>query len=384
MKSLYIHIPFCQSRCIYCGFYSTTLLALRDEYVAAVAREMTMREPGSDIGTVYLGGGTPSQLSTGQLRTLLYNINKVYNVMSDAEITIECNPDDIDEEYALELADMGFNRVSLGAQTFSDEQLRSIRRRHNAKQVDNAISLLHKAGINNISIDLMFGFPDETLMQWENDIQHAIALQPQHISAYSLMYEKGTPLYRLLIEGKIRETDENLSLQMFETLVSSLSAAGYEHYEISNFALLPSHPTPNNLYPTPYSPFRALHNSNYWHDVPYIGLGAAAHSYNIQQRSWNIADIRGYIRIVNTGRRPIEDYETIDSDTHYNDIVTTALRTREGIELGRLTSEQREYLLKEALPMVERGLLVITDTHVHLTHSGIFVSNTVMSELMKV
>ena len=369
MKSLYIHIPFCQSRCIYCGFFSTTLLALRDEYVAAVVREMTMREPGSDIGTIYLGGGTPSQLSTRQLRTLLYNINKVYHVMPDAEITIECNPDDIDEEYAMELADMGFNRVSLGAQTFSDEQLRRIKRRHNAKQVDNAVSLLREAGINNISIDLMFGFPDETLSQWESDIQHAIALQPQHISAYSLTYETGTPLHRMLIEGKIRETDEDLSLQMFETLVSSLTAAGYEHYEISNFAK---------------TSFRSRHNSNYWHDVPYIGLGAAAHSYNIRQRSWNVADIREYIRIVDSGSRPIEDFETIDSDTHYNDIVTTALRTREGIELEKLTTEQREYLLIAAYLMAERGLLAITDTHVHLTHSGIFVSNTVMSELMKV
>ena len=369
MKSLYIHIPFCQSRCIYCGFYSTTLLALRDEYVAAVVREMTMREPGSDICTIYLGGGTPSQLSTGQLRTLLYNINKVYHVMPDAETTIECNPDDIDEEYAMELADMGFNRVSLGAQTFSDEQLRRIKRRHNAKQVDKAVSLLRKAGINNISIDLMFGFPDETLSQWESDIQHAIALQPQHISAYSLTYETGTPLHRMLIEGKIRETDEDLSLQMFETLVSSLTAASYEHYEISNFA---------KTY------FRSRHNSNYWHDVPYIGLGAAAHSYDILQRSWNVADIREYIRIVDSGSRPIEDFETIDSDTHYNDIVTTALRTREGIELEKLTTEQREYLLYAARLMAEHGLLAITDTHVHLTHSGIFVSNTVMSELMKV
>ena len=377
MKSLYVHIPFCQSRCIYCGFYSTTLLALRDEYIAAVAREMTMREPDSDIGTIYLGGGTPSQLSTEQLRTLLYNINKVYHVSPDAEITIECNPDDIDEEYALELADMGFNRVSLGAQTFSDEQLRIIRRRHNAKQVDNAVSLLRKAGINNISIDLMFGFPDETLSQWESDIQHAIALQPQHISAYSLMYEKGTPLHRLLAEGKIRETSEDLSLQMFETLVSSLSAAGYEHYEISNFALLPSRSTVN-------SPFRALHNSNYWHDVPYIGIGAAAHSYDLRERSWNIADVKEYIRITNSGSRPIEDYETIDPDTHYNDIVTTAMRTREGIPLEILTTEQREYLLKTAKPMEERGLITITPTHVHLTHRGIFVSNSVMSEMMKV
>lgn len=368
MKSLYIHIPFCQSRCIYCGFYSTTLLALRDSYVSALVSEMQMREPGSDISTIYLGGGTPSQLTTEQLRAILYNINNVYRVAQDAEITIECNPDDITEEYALAIRKMGFNRVSLGAQTFSDERLRTIRRRHNAQQVDNAIAILRNAGFQNISIDLMYGFPGETLSQWQSDIRHAISLQPQHISAYSLMYEEGTPLHRMLTEGKIEETDEDLSLQMFETLVSQLTAAGYEHYEISNFAL-PS--------------FRSRHNSAYWHDIPYIGLGAAAHSYDMRSRSWNIADVKEYIRIIGTGKRPVEDSETIDADTHYNDIVTTAMRTREGIPLDVLTTEQRRYLLDAAQKMAERGLLTISDTHVSLTHSGIFVSNSVMAELIK-
>jgi oxygen-independent coproporphyrinogen-3 oxidase len=368
VKSLYIHIPFCQSRCIYCGFYSTTLLALRDSYVSALVSEMKMREPGSDISTIYLGGGTPSQLTTEQLHTILYNINNVYRVARDAEITIECNPDDITEEYAMAIRNMGFNRVSLGAQTFSDERLRTIRRRHNAQQVDNAIAILRKAGFQNISIDLMYGFPGETLSQWQSDIRHAISLQPQHISAYSLMYEEGTPLHRMLTEGKIEETDEDLSLQMFETLVSQLTAAGYEHYEISNFAL-PS--------------FRSRHNSSYWHDIPYIGLGAAAHSYDLRSRSWNIADAKEYIRIIGTGKRPVEDSETIDADTHYNDIVTTAMRTREGIPLEMLTPEQRRYLLDAAQKMAERGLLTISDTHVSLTHNGIFVSNSVMAELIK-
>ena len=292
----------------------------------------------------------------------------MHRVAQAAEITIECNPDDITEEYALAIRKMGFNRVSLGAQTFSDERLRTIRRRHNAQQVDNAIAILRKAGIQNISIDLMYGFPGETLNQWQSDIRHAISLQPQHISAYSLMYEEGTPLHRMLTEGKIEETDEDLSLQMFETLVSQLTAAGYEHYEISNFAL-PS--------------FRSRHNSAYWHDVPYIGLGAAAHSYDLRSRSWNIADVKEYIRIIGTGKRPVEDSETSDADTHYNDIVTTAMRTREGIPLEMLTTEQRRYLLNAAKKMAERGLLTISDTHVSLTHNGIFVSNSVMAALIK-
>jgi oxygen-independent coproporphyrinogen-3 oxidase len=180
----------------------------------------------------------------------------------------------------------------------------------------------------------------------------------------------------MLTEGKIEETDEDLSLQMFETLVSLLTAAGYEHYEISNFAL-------NTHQPSATSPFRAIHNSAYWHDIPYIGLGAAAHSYDLRSRSWNIADVKEYIRIIGTGKRPVEDSETIDADTHYNDIVTTAMRTREGIPLDVLTPEQRRYLLDASQKMAERGLLTISDTHVSLTHNGIFVSNSVMAELIK-
>lgn len=377
MKSLYIHIPFCESRCIYCAFYSTTHLALRDDYVSALVQEMAIREAGSKICTIYLGGGTPSQLSTDQLRKLLYNINKVYNVEHNAEITIECNPDDINEKYAEELADMGFNRVSLGAQTFSDERLQLIKRRHSAIQVDNAIMMLRKAGMRNISIDLMFGFPNETLADWECDIKHAISLKPQHISAYSLMFEENTPLHRMLVEGKINAADEELCLAMFERLTEMLIAEGYEHYEISNFAQ-------RSALDTNHTKFRSVHNSNYWADVPYIGIGASAHSYDLCERSWNITNIKEYIRIAKTGKRPIEGCETIDATTHYNDIVTTAMRTSEGISLNSLTQEQRDYLLKTALPMAERGLIAITDTHVCLTHKGIFVSDSVMAELIKI
>ncbi|RUL58897.1 radical SAM family heme chaperone HemW [Prevotella koreensis] len=377
MKSLYIHIPFCESRCIYCAFYSTTHLVLRDDYVSALVQEMSIRETGSKISTIYLGGGTPSQLSADQLRKLLYNINKVYNVEHNAEITIECNPDDINEKYAEELADMGFNRVSLGAQTFSDERLQLIRRRHSAIQVDNAIMMLRKAGIINISIDLMFGFPNETLADWECDIKHAISLKPQHISAYSLMFEENTPLHRMLVEGKINAADEELCLAMFERLTKMLIAEGYEHYEISNFAQ-------RSALDTNHTKFRSVHNSNYWADVPYIGIGVSAHSYDLCERSWNIANIKEYIRIAKIGKRPIEGCETIDATTHYNDIVTTAMRTSEGISLNSLTQEQRDYLLKTALPMAERGLIAITDTHVRLTHKGIFVSDSVMAELVKI
>jgi oxygen-independent coproporphyrinogen-3 oxidase len=289
-------------------------------------------------------------------------------VAQDAETTIECNPDDITEEYALAIRKMGFNRVSLGAQTFSDKQLRTIRRRHNAEQVDNAIAMLRKAGFQNISIDLMFGFPGETLDQWQSDIEHAISLRPQHISAYSLMYEEGTPLHRMLDEGKIEETDEDLSLQMFESLVAKLTAAGYEHYEISNFAM-PS--------------FRSRHNSSYWRNVPYIGLGAAAHSYDLKYRSYNVADIQQYIEAIEHGELPSEQ-EVIDEDTHYNDRITVALRTSDGLDLTTISDRHRRYCMKEAQRFIDDGLLQLSDNRLSLTRKGLFVSDYIMSSLIMV
>ena len=326
MAGLYIHIPFCKSRCVYCGFYSTTGLELRERYVDALCREMEIRGERNDIETIYLGGGTPSQLSIEQLQRLFIYINKV---KEDAEITIEMNPDDVTAEFAAELQQLGVNRVSMGAQTFNDERLRFLHRRHNAKQVHQAVETLRQAGFKNISIDLMYGFPEETLDDWKADIEEALSLDVEHISSYCLMYEEGTPLYQLLEQGKVSEVDEELERQMYYTLKDRLEAAGYEHYEISNFA------RPG---------FRSRHNSSYWQGIPYIGIGAAAHSYDINTRSWNIADIRQYITGIEQGQRLYES-ETLDEVTRYNDAVTVALRTCEGLDLSKLTSEQRTYCL---------------------------------------
>ena len=238
MAGLYIHIPFCRSRCIYCGFYSTTGLALRQRYVDAVCREMKLRSEWRaakgerlQIETVYLGGGTPSQLTTDQLRQLFIYINKVYPLTSQ-EITIEVNPDDVTADYAATLQQLGINRVSMGAQTFDEDRLHFLNRRHTAAQVSEAVSLLRQAGIRNISIDLMYGFPGETLSDWDADITRALALDVEHISCYCLMYEEGTPLYRLLQQGKVAETDEEQERLMYYHLIERLEAAGYEHYEI--------------------------------------------------------------------------------------------------------------------------------------------------------
>lgn len=372
MAGIYIHIPFCKSRCIYCGFYSTTLLDLRKKYINAVCREMELRknyirEP---FSTIYLGGGTPSLLDEAELTKLFLYINNVYDVDRNAEITMECNPDDITPEFTNMLNRLPINRVSMGAQTFADSRLRLLHRRHNSDEVKHAVKLLREAGIKNISIDLMFGFPDESLSQWKEDISAALALNVEHISAYSLMYEEDTPLWKMLDTGKVKEIDEELSLTMFKELVCQLTDAGYEHYEISNFA------RPG---------YRSRHNSSYWHQVPYIGLGAAAHSFDLNSRQWNVADLKLYIEEINNGIIPMER-EELDNDTTFNDIITTALRTSDGIDLNametRLGKRYRNTLISAAGKHLEQGLLEIRHDRLRLTAEGIFISDMVMSDLM--
>jgi oxygen-independent coproporphyrinogen-3 oxidase len=255
----------------------------------------------------------------------------------------------------------------MGAQTFDNRRLRFLNRRHTAEQVSVAVKILRQAGIQNISIDLMYGFPDETLEDWDADITQALALDVEHISSYCLMYEEGTPLYRLLEEGKVSETDEELERQMYYHLIDRLEAAGYEHYEISNFA------RPG---------FRSRHNSSYWNLTPYIGLGAAAHSFDGKAyRRWNISDIRQYMEAMERGERLFES-ETLDDDTHYNDRITVALRTREGLDLTTLSPKHRRYCLKEAQRFIDDGELRIDGNHLSLTRKGLFISDYIMSSLI--
>lgn len=384
MAGIYLHIPFCRSRCIYCDFYSTTQLEWRQRYVDALCREMAIRRffiPESmGIDTVYFGGGTPSQLTVEQLKQLFIYINKVYGSQlsnhqdgkgKSPEITIEVNPDDMTEEFAKALKELPVNRVSMGAQTFDDERLRFLKRRHTAEQVRTAVKRLREAGIRNISIDLMYGFPGETLCDWQRDIDAALALEAVHLSAYCLMIEEGTPLYLQVHKGdgsRCVLCDEELERQMYETLIDRLTAAGYEHYEISNFA------RPG---------FRSRHNSSYWTGIPYIGLGAAAHTYDGKGRQWNVADIRQYMEGIESGT-PCFEREELDEDTHYNDTVTVALRTREGICLDNLSKRHRLHFMECARKYIDSGLLQQQGNRVSLTRSGLFVSDMVMSDLMLV
>lgn len=369
MAGVYLHIPFCESRCVYCGFFSSTLMHKREAYVGALCREMELRRnylQGERIETVYLGGGTPSTLTACQLQRLFSHIYKVYNVADGAEVTIECNPDDVTPEFCNALRTLPVNRVSMGAQTFSDARLLFLRRRHKSGDVARAVENLRQAGVRNISVDLMFGFPHQTLEEWRDDISKALQLRLQHVSAYSLMYEEGTPLYRMLEAGRVEETDEELYRQMYDTLIDMLTQNGYEHYEISNFCLPGYH---------------SRHNNAYWNGTPYIGLGAAAHSYDVRTRSWNVSDIDKYINDIMLGTLPSES-EEIDTTTRYNDRIVTALRTREGISIDSLSAKEREYLMHQAQPFIDASLMHLRDGHISLTREGIYISDTIMAELI--
>ena len=414
MSGLYIHIPFCASRCIYCGFYSTVSakkkderLSIEEQYVNALCHEMELRAEKDNsisgerttLSTIYLGGGTPSQLSFQSLRKIFQTIEKVFHIglewdresntcstTTPIEITMECNPDDVTEAFAQNLRSLPINRISMGAQTFSDERLKFLHRRHTADEVETAVKRLRNVNIKNISVDLMFGFPNETLEEWKEDIERLLALDIEHISAYSLMYEEGTPLYRLLQAEKVKEMDDELYRQMYDTLIDRLSEAGYEQYEISNFAKLQAQSSKFKLQTSNFkvkSPFRSQHNSSYWHNVPYIGIGASAHSYGNGKRSWNVSDTKAYITAIQEDKLPTEE-EIIDADTHYNDMIMTALRTCEGINLTTLSAEYRTYLMRLAQPSIEQGLLKEDDGWLRLTRNGIYVSDSVMSDLMKV
>ena len=379
MAGLYVHIPFCATRCSYCGFYSTTKLDLQDRYVDSLCREIALRKEylssystdskaaNTIIRTLYIGGGTPSQLSRYSLEKLFHAID-TYLECSPEEVTMEVNPDDVTNDLAETISALHINRVSMGAQTFDDNRLKFLNRRHKSFQVERAIDILHEHGVGNISIDLMFGFPGQTCDSWKEDVRRAISLDIQHISAYSLMYEEGTRLYRMLKENMIKEIDEEVSLNMYNELINILCGAGYEHYEISNFAK---------------KGYRALHNSSYWHDIPYLGIGAAAHSYNIKSRQWNVSDINKYIESISHDTVPFT-FESIDADTHYNDIVTTELRTSEGIDLSRLADKYVQYIVKQAARHVADKTVDINDGHLKLTREGLYISDMIMSDLMKV
>lgn len=375
VAGLYVHIPFCRTRCVYCAFHSGIDLSLCRRYVDALTTELRMRREylsGDTVSTIYLGGGTPSTLSVGELQRLLEAVQHHFVVAPDAEITIECNPDDLNESMVAQLAELPFNRVSLGVQSFDDDELTFLHRRHTAAQAVEAVRLLQRHGFDNISIDLMYGLPQQTLQRWHNTLQTALELQVQHISAYNLMYEDNTPLTQWRQSGRVAELDEETSVAMFGALTERLAQAGFEHYEISNFC------RPG---------FRSRHNSAYWHGVPYLGVGAAAHSYDGASRQWNVADTRAYVEAIEQGSVPAET-EQLTDENRYNEFVFTGLRTSDGIDMAQLETlfgrAAADYCLRCAESHLAQQRLILANGRLRLTRSGIMLSDGVMADLMAV
>lgn len=379
MAGLYLHVPFCSSKCSYCAFYSVTNNQLKQDYIEAVCKELYLRKHFFQdihlknnqfdpvVNTVYFGGGTPSCLDESDFEKIF---NAIYDCFGSSfeEVTIECNPDDITLSYAKTLKKYA-NRISLGIQTFNNDQLKLINRRHNAEEAIKAVNIIKEVGISNISIDLIFGFPKETLADWLFDINQAIKLDIQHVSAYSLMFEEGTKLYHLLQKEEIEQISEDLSVEMYDVLIDKLSEAGLAQYEISNFA------KPG---------FESRHNSSYWNETPYLGVGPSAHSYNLSTRSWNVSNVSQYVKSISKGILPLEE-EQIDAITRYNDLITTALRTKEGIHLNTLQEDYVQYLLEQSSDFIKEGTMIKTsDNRLALTRKGYYISDAIMAELIKV
>ncbi len=375
MAGIYIHIPFCKTRCIYCDFYSTTHGELKHRYIQALCRELGLRRgylKGEPVKTIYFGGGTPSQLDEEDFRQVFDTLAHTYGLQDATEITLEANPDDLTEEYIHMLHTLPFNRISMGIQTFDDATLKLLNRRHNASQAKEAVKRCREAGFQNISIDLIYGLPGETASRWAHDLQEAIALQPAHISAYHLTYEKGTRLHQLLEAHTVREADEDSSLLFFTMLKTQLENAGYVHYEISNFCKPGLH---------------SRHNTSYWQGIPYLGCGPTAHSFDIRTREWNVPSLHRYLEALEAGQRDYER-EELDTLTRYNEYVMTSLRTMWGLSLDEVETQfgqqLHNYCQDMAAPYLKSGMMQLTGQRLCLTPKGIFVSDGIISDLFAI
>lgn len=375
MAGIYIHVPFCKTICIYCDFFTKTNMDKKNPYINAICKEAKIRTTYIDnepISTIYFGGGTPSQLTIDDLKAVLDTIKNTYNVATNAEVTLEANPDDLNASYLDSLLSIGINRLSMGVQSFDDDELLFLNRRHSAEKAKQAVQLSQKSGFKNISIDLMYGLPNQTMDIWKQNLKQAIDLDIQHISSYHLIYEAGTKLYRLLQKGAISSVDEELSVAMFSTMIEQLKDAGFIHYEISSFGK---------------KDFFSKHNSSYWLNEKYLGLGPAAHSYNRENRSWNIASIPKYIKGIDADCPEIE-IEQLDSKTRYNDFILTGLRTMWGINRDTLKAEFGETMLnycdKNIQKYIDSSDVICSENRYLLHKKGIFISDSIMSDLMAI
>lgn len=367
-----MHIPFCKQACSYCNFHFTTSLRYKDDLVKALCRELELQRnylQGEPVNTVYFGGGTPSLLTLDECRQVLDTVRALYAVSPQAEITLEGNPDDVTPEKLTGWKGAGINRLSVGVQSFFEEELRWMNRAHNAGQAHQCIENIQKAGFTNYTIDLIYGSPLLSDEQWEQNVQTAINYGVPHLSCYALTVEERTPLFKQIHQQVKEDVDNEKQARQFLLLMQWLRTAGYEHYEVSNFA------RPG---------FRSRHNSSYWRGEKYLGIGPSAHSYDGVARTWNIANNNAYIQAINAGKVPGET-EVLTGVQRLNEYIMISLRTMEGLDLaeierswGKDTAGRLEQQLGR---YVVHALVVRNGSHYSLSDEGMLRADGIASDL---
>ncbi len=373
MSSLYIHIPYCKKLCYYCDFHFSLNLKTRGLVIPAICKELEMQKKffnSQDISTLYFGGGTPSVLSQQELLQIFRAIRENYSIRSDAEITFECNPDDITHEYLIFLHSLGVNRLSIGIQSFFDDDLQTLNRRHSANTARSAVKMAQNCDFKNITVDLIYGLPNMTLNRWKYNLSEVEKLNIQHLSAYSLMVEEYTALHKFVKTGKfILPNDDEVVLQ-FEYLMDWATENGFDQYEISNFAK---------------ANYESRHNSSYWTGKSYLGIGPSAHSFDGKKRYWNISHNTKYVEAINSGNLP-QEVEVLTKKDMFNELIMTRLRMNEGISIHQLQNDFPEYysaFAQQIERFINENLLQENNGRISFTRKGIMLSDMIMSELFE-
>ena len=367
MAGIYIHIPFCKQACHYCNFHFSTSLRYKNELLAALLKETTLQKDylrNEIVETIYFGGGTPSLLTISDLRLQIEKIRETFNVLNDAEITLEANPDDITRERLTAWKDSGINRLSIGVQSFFEEDLQWMNRAHSSQQAVSSLQLAVKQ-FDNITIDLIYGHPLLTNEKWKQNVDRVIALNIPHISCYALTVEPKTPLHKMILEKKKEDIQQEKQAEQFLMLMQWLEEAGYEHYEISNFA------KPG---------FRSRHNSSYWQGKKYLGLGPSAHSFNNSSRQWNNSNNSVYIESLSKNEIPCEQEKLTDTQK-LNEYIMTSLRTIEGLDLSSMPDAVRHSLQAASEKFINSGKLILKENKLLLTKEGKLFADGIAADL---
>ncbi|HYJ38534.1 MAG TPA: radical SAM family heme chaperone HemW [Chitinophagaceae bacterium] len=372
MAGIYIHIPFCKQACVYCNFHFSTSTQLKNDFLQALLKEISARKDylqGESIETIYFGGGSPSLLSQDEIEIILNEINKKFVVESPAEITLEANPDDINKEKALAWKRLGVNRLSLGVQSFYDDDLKWMNRAHTAQQSVNSIEMVREAGFSNLTIDLIYGTPTLSDEKWKSNVDRAIQLDIPHLSCYALTVEPRTALENLIRTGKVLDVSTDDQARQFLLLIDWLEGNGYEHYEISNFS------KPG---------MKSRHNTSYWQQKSYLGLGPSAHSFNGISRQWNISNNALYISSI-TNSVPAFEIEHLGPIHRLNEYIMTSLRTSEGLNLEFLSREFGEGVMSKCLESSSRhqhnGSIIYERETIRLTKKGKLLADGIAADL---